>query len=114
MPAKAGAGYARRGAASGAGRRFVGITWQWVRAEHNHDLADQRRRKAHQAIHDYFTLVSENKLLGKPGLQELRHELLGTALQYYQGFLAEWNEDRTMRAEVAATYVPVRAGRPAR
>lgn len=72
-------------------------------------MAEARRQKAHEAIHDYFTLVSENKLLGKPGLQELRKDLLETALRYYQDFLAEWGEDPAMRAEVAATLVRVAA-----
>ena len=88
---------------------FSGVTWQWQRADRNREMAEARRRKAHEAIHDYFTLVSENKLLGKPGLQELRKDLLETALRYYQDFLSEWGEDPAMRAEVAATLVRVAA-----
>src|SRR5262249_52604043 len=58
--------------------------------------------KAHQAIEEYFTQVSESKLLGKPGLQELRKELLETALRYYQDFLSQRADDPTLQAEVAA------------
>jgi tetratricopeptide (TPR) repeat protein len=93
---------------------FVLVAWQWWRAEVNareaHDqrgLAEAQRQKAHQAVNDYFAQVSENKLLGKPGLQPLRKELLETALRYYQEFLQERGDDPAMRAETAATYVKV-------
>jgi tetratricopeptide (TPR) repeat protein len=85
----------------------AGVGWQWLRAEHNARDAEARRQKAYEAIHDYFTRVSENKLLGKPGMQGLRKELLESALHYYQEFLRDWGDDAAMRAEVAATHTRV-------
>lgn len=86
---------------------FAGVTWQWLRADRNYDLAEQRRRKAHLAVNEYFIRVSEDKLLDKPGLQELRKDLLESALRYYQDFLVEWGDDPAMRTDVAATYLNV-------
>jgi tetratricopeptide (TPR) repeat protein len=85
----------------------AGVGWQWRRAEHNARDAEARRQKAYEAIHDYFTRVSENKLLGKPGMQGLRKELLESALHYYQEFLREWGDDAAMRAEVADAHARV-------
>jgi serine/threonine protein kinase/tetratricopeptide (TPR) repeat protein len=85
----------------------AGVGWQWLRAERNARDAEAKRQKAYEAIHDYFTRVSENKLLGKPGMQGLRKELLESALHYYQEFLHDWGDDAAMRAEVAATHACV-------
>jgi serine/threonine protein kinase len=92
----------------------AGVVSQFIRANKNYhsaevqrSLAEERRDKAHQAIHDYFTLVSENKLLGKPGFHELRKELLETALEYYKQFLDERSDDPAMQVEVADTWSAV-------
>jgi serine/threonine protein kinase/tetratricopeptide (TPR) repeat protein len=69
--------------------------------------AEQSFRQARQAVDDYFTTVSESKLLNVPGLQPLRKDLLDRALKYYQGFIRERGGDRTVRAELAATYYRV-------
>jgi eukaryotic-like serine/threonine-protein kinase len=69
--------------------------------------AEQSFRQARQAVDDYFTTVSENELLNVPGLQPLRKALLDRALRYYQGFLRERGGDRSVRAELAATYYRV-------
>ncbi len=82
-------------------------TWQWLRADRQRDLAEERRQKAHQAVNDYFRHVSENKLLGRPGMQGLRSDLLETALRYYQEFLRERGDDPAMQEEVADTYAKV-------
>jgi serine/threonine protein kinase len=69
----------------------------------------KQRDKAIQEVDDYFTQVSENKLLKSPlpGLQPLRKELLETALKYYQGFIEEHPDDPALQAEMAGAYFRV-------
>jgi tetratricopeptide (TPR) repeat protein len=66
-------------------------------------LAEENFQKARQAVDDYFTQVSENKLLKSPlpGLQPLRKELLETALKYYRAFVQKHRDDPSLRAELA-------------
>jgi tetratricopeptide (TPR) repeat protein len=95
---------------------FAGVAWQAVRAERHlrrveeeQIHTDEARRKAHQAVNDYFTKVSQNKLLDRPGFQSLRRELLETALAYYEDFLHERGDEPELRQEVAATWYRVAA-----
>jgi hypothetical protein len=69
--------------------------------------AERGFREARSAVNDYFTLVSENKLLDVPGLQSLRKELLDSALHYYQQFLTEHADDPSLHADVALTWYRV-------
>ena len=66
--------------------------------------AEANFRQARSAVDEYFTKVSESKLLDVPGLQPLRKELLESARKYYEGFLAQRDHDSNVRAEAAATY----------
>jgi serine/threonine protein kinase/tetratricopeptide (TPR) repeat protein len=72
-------------------------------------LAEDNFRKARQAVDDYLTKVSENRLLKSPapGLQPLRKELLETALKYYQAFVEEHPEEPAVRSELARAYFRV-------
>jgi serine/threonine protein kinase/predicted Zn-dependent protease len=72
-------------------------------ARHQRDMAQVNFQKALQAVDDYFTQVSENKLLKSPlpGLQPLRKELLATALKYYREFVQTHRDDPSLRAELA-------------
>ncbi len=74
------------------------------RTEKQRQVAEANYRRARQAVDEYFTRVSESKLLDVPGLQPLRKELLEAALKYYQDFLRERGDDRAVRAESAAAY----------
>jgi serine/threonine-protein kinase len=65
-------------------------------------LAEENFRKARQAVDDYFTKVSESKLLNVPGLQPLRKELLESARTYYEEFLRQRSADPNLRAEAGA------------
>jgi serine/threonine protein kinase len=85
----------------------TGVGWQWLRAERHARDAEAKRQETHEAVREYFTRVSENKLLGRPGLQGLRKDLLESALRYFREFLDERGDDPQMRAEVAATHVRV-------
>jgi eukaryotic-like serine/threonine-protein kinase len=69
--------------------------------------AERGFREARDAVNDYFTVVSENKLLDVPGLQPLRKELLESALHYYQQFLTEHADDPSLHADVALTWYRV-------
>ena len=66
--------------------------------------AEESFRQARAAVDDYFTTVSQSKLLDVPGLQPLRKELLESARTYYQGFLQQRRMDSSVRAETAATH----------
>jgi serine/threonine protein kinase len=66
--------------------------------------AETNFRQAREAVDEYFTKVSESKLLNVPGLQPLRKDLLESARKYYQKFLRERGTDRSVRAEVAEAW----------
>ena len=55
-------------------------------------------------INDFFTRVSEDRLLNEPGMQPLRKELLQDVLPYYRRFLIEFADDPTIRDELALTH----------
>jgi serine/threonine protein kinase/tetratricopeptide (TPR) repeat protein len=79
-------------------------TWQAVRATRAEGQALQAQGQSHQAINDYFTLVSEDEALRyEPALQPLRRKLLDTALAYYEQFSRKNHTSPQMRAEMAAT-----------
>jgi eukaryotic-like serine/threonine-protein kinase len=84
-----------------------GVVWQWQRAEGQRRLAESNFRQARRAVDDYFTQVSQNKLLKVPGLQPLRKDLLETALAYYQGFLEERAADAGLQTDVAGAHLRV-------
>jgi serine/threonine protein kinase/Flp pilus assembly protein TadD len=69
--------------------------------------ADDSFREARAAVDDYFTTVSESKLLDVPGLQPLRKELLENALRYYQSFVEKHGDDPTVRGELGKAYFRV-------
>ena len=75
-------------------------TRQWERAEAGF-------REARQAVDAYFTTVSESKLIDTPGLQPLRRDLLQSALDYYQKFVAEHKDDPAVQSELAATHLRI-------
>jgi len=73
-------------------------------AHANFQKAEANFRKAREAVDEYFTKVSESKLLNVPGLQPLRKDLLESASKYYQQFLRDRGTDRTVRAEAAEAW----------
>lgn len=84
--------------------------WQAVRATQAENVAQDRQRqseenfqKARQVVNEYFTLVSESKLLDAPGLQPLRKDLLEAALTYYRGMLDQHEDDPTVLADLASS-----------
>jgi serine/threonine-protein kinase len=111
---------------------FLAVTSQWLRAESQRELAEENERRADanrkraednlreantqrkraeeafrqakRAVDDYYTRVSENKLLGVPGMEPLRKDLLEAALKYYQDFVDQNRTDAKIRAELATAY----------
>jgi serine/threonine-protein kinase len=66
--------------------------------------AEANFQKAREAVDEYFTKISESRLLNVPGLQPLRRDLLESARKYYEGFLRERGNDRTVQAEAAEAW----------
>ncbi len=97
---------------------FAGMTYLWFladdrqtqterernEADKQRALAEESSREARKAVDDYFTKVSENKLLHVPRLAPLRRELLQTALTFYQDFVAKRGHDPGVRAELGWAY----------
>src|SRR5262249_25623010 len=81
----------------------IGLSVGAVLINRERARAEANFRQARAAVDEYFTTVSESKLLDVPGLQPLRKELLESARRYYEGFLKERGDDRTVRAEAAAS-----------
>ena len=69
--------------------------------------AEANFQKAREAVDEYFTKVSESKLLNVPGLQPLRKELLESSRKYYQEFLKDHDDDPSVRAEAAEAWYRV-------
>src|SRR5262249_32205361 len=93
---------------------IAGTTYQAVRATRADGLAQAQRRlakanelKAHQAVNDYYTAVSDNTPLTQPTPEPLRQQLLQAALRYYQEFVREHDDDPELQGELAATYMRI-------
>jgi eukaryotic-like serine/threonine-protein kinase len=87
-------------------QRQLAVT-NYQKAVQNFQRAEASFRKAREAVDEYFTKVSESKLLNVPGLQPLRKELLESARKYYQDFLGERGEDKSVRADAAKAWFRV-------
>ncbi len=81
------------------------MVWQvvryWNEADARRVMAEQSFRAARNAVDEQFTLVSQETLLDRPGLQPLRRELLLGSKKYYEDFLAARGDDPSIRAEAA-------------
>jgi serine/threonine protein kinase len=73
-------------------------------AENQRLQSEAHFKKAREAVDEYFTKVSESRLLNVPGLQPLRKELLESARKYYQDFVSERGDDKSVRAEAAKAW----------
>ena len=67
-------------------------------------LADANFWKRHQLVEDYFTAISEERLIREPGMQPLRKELLERAHDYYQRLTREHRTDALFRRELAISH----------
>jgi tetratricopeptide (TPR) repeat protein len=111
-----------RTAAAGAGALLatavVALSLGTVLVNRERARAEAGFRQARAAVDDYFTTVSESRLLDVPGMQPLRLELLNAAAKYYGTFVREHGHDPAVRKEAAAAsfrlaWVTRLMGRPA-
>jgi serine/threonine protein kinase/tetratricopeptide (TPR) repeat protein len=58
-----------------------------------------------KAIDEFFTKVSQSKLLDVPGLQPLRKDLLESAVRFQVSLAADRPDDPTVRADLAAAHL---------
>jgi tetratricopeptide (TPR) repeat protein len=103
---------------------FLGVVWQWRRAEANAarakgqaTRADQMRQsaeanleqarvnfqRARRAVDQFYTRFYERGVLDIPGLEKIRQEVLGEMLQYYKEFIDQHHDDPSLRRELADT-----------
>jgi tetratricopeptide (TPR) repeat protein len=82
----------------GVGSWLLGRANERERAARND--ADQSFRLAHESVNKYFTEVAEDDRLLQADLRPLRKELLNSAREYYEQFIAERSDDPTLRAEM--------------
>jgi eukaryotic-like serine/threonine-protein kinase len=72
--------------------------------------AESNFSMAQQAVDDYLTFVSENTLLNiqdSVDIRTLRHELLNSALKYYERFVQARSQDPRLRRQLARAYFRV-------
>lgn len=67
-------------------------------------LSESSFQDALSAVNEFFTRVSEDRLLNEPGAQGLRRELLDLARDYYLRLLVQRTGDDTVQEELAATH----------
>jgi serine/threonine protein kinase/tetratricopeptide (TPR) repeat protein len=80
----------------------AGTTTGLVLARRERDRARLSSRQARQAVDQFFTRVSEERLLNQPGLHPLRKELLQDAEGFYKRFLAAHAQDPARSADLAS------------
>jgi tetratricopeptide (TPR) repeat protein len=78
-----------------------------TRAERDRDRAEGSFRQARQAVNQFFTRVSEERLLDQPGLHPVRKALLQDAQRIYEDFLKQRGEDFALRVDLAAARMRV-------
>jgi hypothetical protein len=71
----------------------------YVRELEQRKRADEGFDQARDAI-DFFTQVVEEELRDRPGLQELRRQLLEAALAHYRNFVQKRRDDPSVQAEL--------------
>jgi serine/threonine protein kinase/tetratricopeptide (TPR) repeat protein len=82
-------------------------TEQRAEAEKQREQSEANFQHARKTVDEYFTLVSESKLLDVPGLQPLRTELLEAALRFYKTLGNRRSNDPAVVADLAVTYLRV-------
>jgi tetratricopeptide (TPR) repeat protein len=85
----------------------VWVSQERDEARRQRTRAESNLQKAHQAVNEYFTLVSESTLLQEPAMEPLRQQLLESALRYYQDFAREQRNAPEVRAELVAAYLRI-------
>ncbi len=82
---------------------FLGVVWQWRRAERNLKESQISFERARQAVDQFYTRFYEAGVLAVPGLEKVRHDALGEMIRYYTDFLDQHRNDPALRRELAET-----------
>jgi eukaryotic-like serine/threonine-protein kinase len=82
---------------------FLGVVWQWQRAERNLRESQVSFERARGAVDHFYTRFYEQGVLKVPGLEKVRREVLGEMIRYYKNFVAEHRNDPALRLELAKT-----------
>jgi tetratricopeptide (TPR) repeat protein len=94
---------------------FAGVVWQWRRAEDQAARAEVSRQaaeanlqdarasfqQARRAVDQFYTRFYEEGVLKVPGLEKVRHDVLGAMLEYYKDFVARHQDEPALRRELA-------------
>ena len=76
-----------------------------IEATRQAKVADENFQLAFDAVDEYLTQVSEERLLNEPGMETLRQELLNSAKKFFETFINQRNDDPKVRQKyVGATY----------
>ena len=75
-----------------------------VRTEESRQLSEASFQDALGAVNDFFTRVSEDRLLNEPGFQVLRRDLLELARNYYGQLIERRSGDPALEEEVAVSH----------
>ena len=87
-------------------RRIFGRRRRRKDAERERDKATRNLQAAHDAVDRYFTQVSEDRRLAAQGLEPLRRDLLRSAAQFYERFIAQ--EDRNVGLQFDSSWAKFR------
>ena len=88
---------------------FLGVVWQWRRAEVNRQRSEAhaqgrpgqfRARSPRWSINSTPDSTSK-AVLATPGLEKVKHDVIGEMLQYYKDFLDQHQNDPTFRLALA-------------
>lgn len=79
----------------------------WIQEKQARHEAENNLKQARDVVDVYFTQVSQSKLFNYPGLQELRKDLLQSAVQYYETHLKEHGDNPSVLADLASTHIRV-------
>jgi serine/threonine-protein kinase len=95
--------------ALGAGILLLGranrlVQEQRDEAQRQEAVARRNFQRARQAVDTYLTEVSEEQLLNQPSMEPLRQRLLRSALEYYQAFVKERQDDPSVQRDLAEAY----------
>jgi tetratricopeptide (TPR) repeat protein len=82
---------------------FLGVVWQWRRAELNLKESQISFERARGAVDQFYTRFYEQGVLAVPGLEKVRHDVLGEMIRYYKEFVDQHRNDPALRRELAET-----------
>ena len=82
---------------------FLGVLWQWRRAELNLKESQISFDRARGAVDQFYTRFYQEGVLAVPGLEKVRRDVLGEMIQYYKDFVDQHRNDPALRLELAET-----------